>query len=391
MTSPQRPSIAGVPALLGSRRKRRVPANTFTATALALFCGLCIGLPSNIGKTGYIDPLLEAATPLSGALRPDREPLVAITTVANRTLAVGLRGLAIRSDDNGRSWQQSVVPVQTDLVSVQLLNEHDAWATGHDGVILHSTDGGSSWQKQFDHVAARDSLQKFYLDRVRSGESGMQRYADELKLNTEGDVSLPFLGVWFTDEMNGFAVGSFGMIVATHDGGKSWLPWLHQIDNPDFLNLNAIRGIGGEVYITGEKGFVYKLDRETGRFVSSSTGCRGTLFDIVGTAQFLVAFGLRGAAYRSVDGGASWTQISTGTEASITAGAVLDDGKSVVLVSDTGLALRSEDEGLSFHRVELTHRIPVYGATETAKGTLALVGYLGVDTAGLRPAQATNQ
>jgi photosystem II stability/assembly factor-like uncharacterized protein len=212
-----------------------------------------------------------------------------------------------------------------------------------------------------------------------------------LKLNTDGDVSLPFLGVWFIDDLNGFAVGSFGMIVATHDGGKSWAPWLHQIDNPEFLNLNSIRGIGGEVYITGEKGFVYKLDRGAQRFTASSTGYRGTLFDIVGTGRFLIAFGLRGAAYRSADAGASWTRIPTGTEANFTAGAVLDEGKRVVLLSDAGQALLSEDEGKTFHPAALRRRMPVYGAVEAARGTLATVGYAGVDMTGLRPADPTNQ
>jgi photosystem II stability/assembly factor-like uncharacterized protein len=288
-----------------------------------------------------------------------------------------LRGVVVHSGTGSPDWRQAAVPTQSDLVSVRLLNDRLAWASGHDSVILHSEDGGVTWTKQFDRNASKQVLRAHYEQRINAGEKGLQRYLDQTKLNTDGDVSLPYLGVWFEDPNNGYAVGAFGMIIATHDGGRSWIPWLDRIDNDEFLNLNGIRGINGDAYIAGERGMVYRLDRTRQRFVGTNTGYKGSFFDIVGTPRALVAFGLRGAAYRSTDGGSSWQPVKTGVERSITAGAVLDGGRRIVLLTEDGQAIQSTDDGASFQRTDLPKLPPIYGACANGQNSLVAAGFVG--------------
>lgn len=330
----------------------------------------------------FRDPLLSVAQPLTGALRPGAEPLIGAANAGSRTVAVGLRGLVAYAGE-GEIWKQAAVPVQTDLVGVQMLNDRLAWAVGHDSVILRSHDGARTWDKQFDRTAAKASLPAHYQQRLAAGEEAVQKYIDQIKLNTDGDVSLPFLGVWFDDEKTGFAVGAFGMIVASTDGGQTWTPWLDRIENDGFLNLNSIRGILGQVYIAGEQGMVYRLDRERQRFVRMPTGHKGSLFDIVGNEHCLIAFGLRGAAYRSTDGGANWHAIDTGVERSITAGVVLENGRRIVLFTETGQAIQSLDNGSTFAPA-FTQTAPVYGATASGDATYATVGYAGAQVHSLK-------
>lgn len=327
----------------------------------------------------FQDPLSMPAEPLGGGLKASGATLIGVARDGFRTLAVGLRGLVVFSDD-GERWEQASVPLQTDLVAVQLLDDRRAWASGHDYVILQSADGGASWQRQFDRDAAKRHLPAYYGKRIAAGESGLQRYLDEVRLNTDGEVSLPFLGIWFEDAKTGYAVGSFGMIVGTEDGGQTWTPWLHRIDNDDFRNLNSIRSINGQVYIAGEGGRVYRLSRDRGHFVQLPTGYNGTFFDIVGNQHCLIAFGLRGAAYRSTDGGTSWQAVETGFERSITAGAVLDGGRRIVLFSETGHAIESLDNGVSFESVPFSPEVPVYGAAGSGGRTYTIVGPSGVQT-----------
>ena len=325
----------------------------------------------------FHDPLDTSAVVLQGASQASAEPMIAISATTARTLAVGLRGVAVYSEADGR-WRQSVVPVQTDLVAVQMVDDAHAWAAGHDAVILRSDDGGASWRKAFDRTASKQMLAAHYEKRLAAGEAAIEPYLKQVRLNTEGEVSLPYLGIWFEDRNVGYAVGSFGMIMATRDGGKTWSPWLDRIDNDEFLNLNNIRGIAGQVYVVGERGRIYRLDRQQQRFVAIDTGYKGTFFDIVGTRRALVAFGLRGAAYRSIDGGATWRAARTGVERSITGGAVFDGGRRIVLITETGQAIQSTDDGESFQPLQLSRPAPAYAAGADIHGRLVVAGYTGV-------------
>ena len=71
--------------------------------------------------------------------------------------------------------------------------------------------------------------------------------AEEAKRFAAQGAENPLLDVWFDDDKSGFVVGAFGLILRTTDGGTSWEPWLHAIDNPKGLHLYAVRAVGGDV------------------------------------------------------------------------------------------------------------------------------------------------
>ena len=77
-------------------------------------------------------------------------PMVAVTAVGNKLVAVGQRGHIIFSHDGGESWVQADVPVSSDLVAVSFASELQGWAVGHDGVVVHTDDGGLTWTLQLD-------------------------------------------------------------------------------------------------------------------------------------------------------------------------------------------------------------------------------------------------
>ena len=283
----------------------------------------------------FHDPL---DTPAQMRHAVEQRPLMAVVHAGERLVAVGSRGVIVGSDDHGKTWVQAKVPVQSDLLAVHFPSASDGWAVGHDGVILHSADGGKTWTKQLDGRIAADSFQKFYSAMGAAGAAPLA----QLGQNYKAGPALPFLDVWFEDAQRGFAVGSFGMIIATTDGGKNWEPWLHRIDNPQSLNLNAIHGLGSELYIVGERGQIYRLDRTAGRFTATDTGYIGSFFGIVGNGETLIAYGLRGTAYRGVakgggvkSGGLQWEVLAVPNEHTLGAGIVKDDG-SFVLVNAAG-------------------------------------------------------
>ncbi len=305
-----------------------------------------------------------------------RVPLNALVMAGARLVTAGQRGYVLYTDDD-KNWTQAAVPVSSDLTALNFPTPLQGWAVGHEGVILHSTDGGATWTKQLDGKQVAELMVKSYKKPARAGDSVAQHLQKEAETFAAQGADKPFLDVWFEDDKTGFAVGAFNIIMHTEDGGKTWTPWLDRIDNPKGLHLYAIRPVGGSVFIVGEQGLVLKLDRKEQRFVSVALPYQGTLFGVTGTPSLTLVFGLRGNVFRSVDGGANWTKVDTGVNASISSGIVRADG-SVVLVSQAGQVLVSTDDGVSFKKTQVATAAPAFAVAETGKGTVALAGLGGV-------------
>lgn len=107
-------------------------------------------------------------------------------------VAAGQGGLVLLSKNSGGAWTLPRLEISPALLgsldfhAVHIVNNH-IWTVGRPGsVVVHSGDAGKTW---------------------------------EMLPVCQG---LPLDGVFFADENNGWAVGEFGTIVGTNDGGKSW-------------------------------------------------------------------------------------------------------------------------------------------------------------------------
>lgn len=303
-------------------------------------------------------------------------PLLSIARAGDRLVAVGSRGLIVHSENQGKEWTQSAVPVQSDLLAVRFITPQYGWAVGHDGVILHSGDGGKTWIKQLDGRIAAETFRKFYA--VGAVDPTMQEAAAKVAENFRAGPSLPYLDVWFETETKGFAVGSFGMIAATVDGGETWEPWLHRIENDQLLNLNSIREIGGNIYIAGERGMIFKLDRKAQRFKRIETGYPGSFFGITGNLETLLAFGLRGVVYRSGDAGKTWEALRIPVEATITGGCKRLDGSGFILINSAGQFLVSDATGRLFQVVQAKKPMRYTAIVPVKDDTFVVTGLGGV-------------
>lgn len=326
----------------------------------------------------FLDPLDTPAAKIRGAVDLQRQSLIAVAQAGNRTVAVGLRGAIVISDDGGASWRSASVPVQSDLLAVHFITPEKGWVAGHEGVILSSDDGGETWVKRFDGRLAEKTLVDHYQRRIQAGETHLQAHLAQVKLNTQAGPSLPWLDIWFEDSRVGYAVGSFGMIVRTEDGGKTWLPWLDHVDNPDYLNLNAIGRVGGNLYIAGERGAVFRLDPGSRHFAMLSTGYLGSFFGLSGNSGFLIVYGLRGSAFRSVDGGRTWSKVDMPLSNALTGSAFAEDGKALVLVSEAGAAVVSRDQGKTFQALKVPRPMQFTAVAVAGGSHLLLTGNRGV-------------
>lgn len=336
----------------------------FSGAALAL----CLLLPTTAPAADFQDVL---ETPALASPRAAKGLINGLTLAGQRVVGVGQRGHIVYSDDQGATWQQATVPVSSDLVAVSFPSPQRGWAVGHDGVVLATTDAGASWRKQLDGYRVGELMLAYYKSR------GDAHWTAEAERFLAQGAESPFLDVWFADETTGFVVGAFNLILRTTDGGETWTPWLDRTDNPQALHLYAIRPAAGALWVTGEQGLVLRLDATDERFHAVETPYKGSYFGVTGTSGAVIVFGLRGNAYRSTDLGASWTKLDTGLEEGLTA-AASDGDQAVVLASQAGRLLKSQDGGAHFAPLKLARPVPASAVQPVGSGAVIVAGARGI-------------
>ncbi|RON24734.1 glycosyl hydrolase [Pseudomonas brassicacearum] len=332
--------------------------------------------------SGYVDVLDLPAKPSALAVR---SPLLDVANAGQRLVAVGQRGHILYSDDAGQQWQQSSVPVSSDLNAVYFPSPEQGWAVGNDGVILHSSDAGVTWTKQLDGREIGALLIKHYAALANAEPANEQwslRVSEGQRLVEEG-ADKPLLDVWFADDKVGYVVGVFNLILRTEDGGQSWTPFQDRTDNPQNFHLNAITSTGDALYIVGEQGLVLKWDDAHQRFAALNTPYQGSFFGVLGKPGEVVVFGLRGNALRSTDGGLSWKPFDTGLQISVTAAAIDAQGH-YRLFTQAGHMLVDQSDNARLQLMPQQNPSPVAGAALSADGALVLVGNRGVRTLSLQ-------
>ena len=342
---------------------------------LALVVGL--GLFQAVAQAAsYVDVLELPAKPSALAMR---SPLLDVTHAGERLVTVGQRGHILYSDDAGGQWQQASVPVSVDLNAVHFPTAQQGWAVGNDGVVLHSADAGATWSKQLDGRQIGALVLKHYSALAASepaNEQWASLAAEGLRLVDEG-ADKPFLDVWFADAQVGYVVGVFNLILTTQDGGQSWQPLQDRTDNLQGLHLNAIASTGDALYIAGEQGLLRKWDAAQQRFVALPSPYEGSFFGLIGRPGELLAYGLRGHAFRSTDGGLSWSPLASSLQVSITAASLDADGH-YRLFTQAGHMLLADSAAAPLQLVPQTQQSPVAAASLAANGALVLVGGRGV-------------
>jgi len=234
--------------------------------------------------------------------------LLDVTRSGDNLVAVGERGHVVISTD-GENWRQvEVVPTRSTLTSVFSVGER-LWAAGHDAVIITSGDGGETWSRQF-----------FDPDRQQA-----------------------VMDIFFSDDIHGVVIGSYGLLLKTSDGGQNWEEGAVDTDNDYHLN-SLVTFSGNRRMIAGEAGFSYRSYDDGATWESIELPYPGSMWGALRTGGECVLFyGLRGHVMESCDFGDSWTELETGSEASIS-GAVMLDGM-VLLAANSGTLLAREGDG----------------------------------------------
>ncbi|WP_228121735.1 WD40/YVTN/BNR-like repeat-containing protein [Variovorax paradoxus] len=302
-----------------------------------------------------------AASPPGRILAALREPalktarmtsvaLLASAKAGERLVCVGERGIAIYSDDSGQSWMQAHVPVSATLTAVNFVSPSLGWCVGHLGVVLNTQDGGRTWTKQLDGLQLPAVINALADDPASSlGLDAKARLKSQAVALESDGPDKPFFDLDFRDERQGVVVGAYNLAFRTGDGGRTWKPFSHDIDNPKGMHLYALARRGSDLFAVGEQGIVLRASGEGTAMKAAISPYKGTLFGAVSTEGSLVAYGLRGKAFASIDGATTWHESITGVGSSIGCGVALGEER-IALATHAGDLLLSENGGRIFKR-----------------------------------------
>ena len=295
--------------------------------------------------------------------------LLSVTSVGDHFVAVGERGLILRSDDDGKSWHQLSSPVSVTLTGVSFFDDENGYAIGHGGIVLRTTNAGNDWKVQLNGRQLAEKLLQ------QAEESKDEESIRQAKLLIADGPDKPFLDLLVLGRDHLVVVGAYGFAFESNDGGQSWTSWMDRIDNPFGLHLYSIRKQGERILVAGEQGFV-ALSMDNGQsFETIETPYEGSFF----TAQLLeqdgiVLAGLRGNTLVSDDNGQHWKDIKNPISSSIMASFIHSDGQ-VIVANQAGTLLGLRENRL----VPLTRKRlpPLTNILEKANGSVLALSING--------------
>jgi photosystem II stability/assembly factor-like uncharacterized protein len=247
------------------------------------------------------------------AARIDRVPLFDAAALGPQVVTVGERGVVFVSDDRGAHWRQVASGTESDLTAVHL-SARGAVAVGHRGHVVRSAAPGQPWLAAQVELPEDNSL----FDVVMNGAQG-------------------------------WAVGAFGVIAQTLDGGASWRGRRAMGDDFDKHLYGIARTSKGELLVAGESGTLLFSGDGGASWQERPSPYVGSFFGVaVLERDRLLVHGMRGHAYHSDDAAASWRPVQgIPPGLSIQGARRLDDGR-VTLAGLEGGVFVSRDNGATF-------------------------------------------
>lgn len=255
-------------------------------------------------------------------------------------------------------------------------------AVGERGVVLLSDNDGIAF-RQAKSVPVSSTLNSVSFVDAKVGWA-VGHWGAILKTTDGGEtwklqrsdvkVDQPLFSVYFKNEHEGWAVGLWSLLLTTRDGGATWgnlsLPNPPGASKADRNLFCIFPDRSGGLAISAERGTIVRSEDDGKTWTYVDTGYKGSLWagTVLDEGTWL-AGGLRGSILRSTDQGQSWQASQTGTKSSITQIIQGEDG-TVMATGLDGVVLISRDKGLTFSTTQRPDRADITAAVIVPGGKL---------------------
>lgn len=286
---------------------------------------------------------------------------------------VGRSGVVLRTKDGGKTWEAAQVKFGKEapgLFGVAVAEDGTVVAVGSFGVIVRSTDGGKTFQK----VAYTTDLPGAA---PASGEEGGQEGAQPAAEGEEGgeassegettgvpstpdcpspdefeDENLDEIGearltdVIFLPDGRSLAVGEFGLVLESTDGGASF----HRLNSCTGNLLYNITPLGEKrVAAVGFKGSLIQSDDAGRSWRVANSGTGEDLYAVAGRAKQTLLVGAAGTMLVR-EGEGDFASVDTGVHTWLVASWLSDKGEGLVVGGRSNI-LRTTDGGRTQQRL----------------------------------------
>lgn len=280
-----------------------------------------------------------------GELNLSRVQFNDLIQVDGRMVAVGERGTIVLSEDQGKTWEQTLRDQQlpVTLTDIAVISGDTLLAVGHDNVILRSEDAGRSWTQ-----VMRDS-----------------------------ELGEPLLGSWSKDGKTVFAFGSFGKFYVSKDGGRSF----DSRELPIFgEHLSAMDGSGsGARFLVGEMGLVLRSMDGGESWQKLEPFYNGSLFGVAHLQDSRwIAYGMRGHVFFTDDNGENWNAVDVPHELPLYGHTLVDGGQQIVIVGTAGTYVKVNSLGEMLETGSLGELGTLTSAVVLPGGELFVAGQRGL-------------
>lgn len=273
-------------------------------------------------------------------------PLDATWLNDDEVILVGSRGLILKSNSSGTTWESVASKTNVELNEVFFLDEENGWIAGNLGTILITQDGGETWN-EFSTNTTTDLQSIHFIDTDHGwagGENG------EVYVTANGGFTWSLIAnptfetiqtMFFTDALHGTAAGTNGLLMTTSDGGLNW----NIIDSQTFQAFRNVVFINeNEGFIGGA--FVFRKTTDGGQTWNDLPGFI-SIFDIHYKNGTLSVLRDGNQISYTSDGGSSWSTASFTSQNSAQFFAYSGNQKYVVNDQSYGVIV-SQDNGLTW-------------------------------------------
>ena len=289
-----------------------------------------------------VEPL---ARPAVDVVHPEQGFLIDIESVAGALVAVGERGLILKSSD-GINWNQLSSPVSTGLTALSFMDEKNGVAVGHGGTVLGTTDAGLTWRLILDGRQAAQIVMDY------AAQTGINGYKNFAKMLVADGPDKPFFDVVPISSNHFIVVGAYGLAFETFDFGKTWKPLVFDLGNDEQLHIYAAKKRGERIVLVGEFGLVIQSLDDGETWNKLNVPYDGSFFtvELPSDSEILIA-GLKGNVWRSNNLGGVWENLSIPINATITSSRLISSGR-IMLANQSGIIFNYEDEKISIFDME---------------------------------------